>query len=385
MSTTSEKLTRLKHLSALATRTKAELNALDAKIQGVVNAGGQPNVIEEIQVNGVKQTVTNKIVNILMATKVSELDNDSKFQSESEVNALISAAVEALKIGDYAKAADLTAAVGRIAAIEGDYLKAADKTELQGNIDAANALITVLVGDDADKSVRAIAAEELAKQLIPENAAEAMNELREIAAWIQAHPGDASAMNEAILALQNKVDTGDKTVSAYVADAIAALAIGDYAKASDLTALDGRVAAIEGDYLKGEHKTALEKAISDGDAATLASAKTYAEEKATAAETAAKGYADGLAVNYDAAGSAATAESNAKAYADGLAKNYDATGSAAQALVDAKAYADGLAGNYDTAGSAATAESNAKAYTDSLIATDEEVDAALTTVFGAQA
>lgn len=43
----------------------------------------------------------------------------------------------------------------------------------------------------------------------------------------------------------------------------------------------------------------------------------------------AKSYADGLAKNYDAAGSAATAESNAKAYADSLAGNYDASGSAA--------------------------------------------------------
>ena len=36
-----------------------------------------------------------------------------------------------------------------------------------------------------------------------------------------------------------------------------------------------------------------------------------------AALKSAKDYADGLAVNYDAAGSAATAEANAKAYADG--------------------------------------------------------------------
>jgi hypothetical protein len=52
-------------------------------------------------------------------------------------------------------------------------------------------------------------------------------------------------MNEAIVALQNKVDTGDKNVSVYVADAIAALSIGDYAKAADLTALAGRVGTLE--------------------------------------------------------------------------------------------------------------------------------------------
>lgn len=57
---------------------------------------------------------------------------------------------------------------------------------------------------------------------------------------------------------------------------------------------------------------------------------------------------------------------DAKAYADGLASNYDVAGSAAQALVDAKAYADGLAVNYDAAGSAASALTDAKAYTDAL-------------------
>ena len=44
----------------------------------------------------------------------------------------------------------------------------------------------------------------------------------------------------------------------------------------------------------------IKKVITDGDASTLQSAKDYA---------------DGLADNYDAAGSATTAESNAKAYA----------------------------------------------------------------------
>lgn len=57
-------------------------------------------------------------------------------------------------------------------------------------------------------------------------------------------------MNSAILALQGIVDgiggEGEKaTVVAYVDDAIAALKIGDYAKAADLTALAGRVSALE--------------------------------------------------------------------------------------------------------------------------------------------
>lgn len=73
-----------------------------------------------------------------------------------------------------------------------------DDTDLQTRMGTAEGKITKLIGDDADKSVRTIANEELAKQLIPENAAESLNELQEIAAWIQEHPEDAAAMNKAI-------------------------------------------------------------------------------------------------------------------------------------------------------------------------------------------
>ena len=74
----------------------------------------------------------------------------------------------------------------------------------------------------------------------------------------------------------------------------------------------------------------------------------------------AKSYADGLAVNYDAAGAADDALDAAKSYADGLAVNYDAKGAAATALADAKTYVDGkVDGKFDAAGSAATAKTEA--------------------------
>lgn len=118
-----------------------------------------------------------------------------------------------------------------------------DDTALKGRVSA-------LEGSDAGKSVRTIANEELAAQLIPENAKESMDTLAEVAAWIQSHPDDASAMNAAIAALQAIVagigGDGEKaTVVAYVTDAIAALKIGDYAKSADLTALAARVATAE--------------------------------------------------------------------------------------------------------------------------------------------
>ncbi len=110
---------------------------------------------------------------------------------------------------------------------------------------ASKAVVDTLVGSDTGKSVRQIASAELAAQLVPANAQESLNTLAEIAAWIQAHPGDAAAMNAAIQALENKVDTGDQSVTAFVEAAIAALNIGEYAKAAELTALAGRVQTLE--------------------------------------------------------------------------------------------------------------------------------------------
>jgi hypothetical protein len=52
--------------------------------------------------------------------------------------------------------------------------------------------------------------------------------------------------------------------------------------------------------------------------ANHAATKDYVDTAANGADASARGYADGLAVNYDAAGSAATAETNAIAHADAL-------------------------------------------------------------------
>lgn len=146
--------------------------------------------------------------------------------------------------------------------IENIQENAYDDSELVEKIDGVDGKVTTLIGEDANKSVRTIANEELAKQLVAEGAAESLDTLEEIAAWIQSHPDDASAMNEAIQALQTKVDTGDKTVSVYITDAITALQIGDYAKAADLTALAGRVSTLEGASATHALKSEVE-AVSD--------------------------------------------------------------------------------------------------------------------------
>ena len=266
------------------------------------------------------------------ATRKLTFTKTTTFTTASDVDSQIAAKVGELKIGEetfatvkayvdkktdgIATDAALETLTGRVAAAEGkidklngdattegsvaktvgdaiDALDLANTYEAKGTkdadikaakdaADAAQADVDTLVGTDTGKSARTIANEELAKQLIPENANESLDTLAEIAAWIQAHPDDASAMNAAITKLQAILagiggDDEKATVVAYVTDAIAALSIGDYAKAADLTAL-------EADTHTHSNKTVL-----DGiDAAKVAAwdaaeqnAKDYADEALT--------------------------------------------------------------------------------------------------------
>lgn len=64
------KLTRLKHLKELAQKVSTEcakqtdLDALEARVDELVTAGGEPNVITAIKVNGTAQKITDKAVDI---------------------------------------------------------------------------------------------------------------------------------------------------------------------------------------------------------------------------------------------------------------------------------------------------------------------------------
>lgn len=130
-----------------------------------------------------------------------------------------------------------------------------------------------------------------------------VNSYKELIDWAATHGAEAATMAGEITALKNILKgiggTGESaTVVAYVTKAIENLKIGDYAKASELTALAQRVTAAEGKIttLTGTGEGSVKKALVD-----------------------------------------------AKAYADGLAGNYDTKGDAAQALKDAKAYTDSQA------------------------------------------
>ena len=162
--------------------------------------------------------------------------------------------VEMISDAQTAATYDDTALVGRVASIEGDYLKASDKTALE----------TKMAEDIATAKTEAITA--VLGEAVPED----FDTLKEVAEWIQS---DTTASAQLITrvtniendylkgadktALQGEIDALEAlvgslpegatstTVVAYIQEVVDALKIGDYAKASDLTALANRVQALE--------------------------------------------------------------------------------------------------------------------------------------------
>ena len=149
------KLVKLGHLKTLATKLNTDVTALKEQVEELVTTGGEPNKLEGVKVNGAALSIAQKMVDILIATGTG----------------------------------DGTIAVnGKDVAVKG--LATLQQT------------LNTLVGNDSGKSARTIANEELAAQLIPDDAQESLNTLQEIADWIQDHPDDAAAMNTAITAIQ---------------------------------------------------------------------------------------------------------------------------------------------------------------------------------------
>lgn len=239
----------------------------------IANAIAALNLADTYEAKGAAKAVQGETTSTVKS--VEDALNTYKTSNDTAVAA-------AKKAGDDAQA-DVNALAGKVGTVadgktvvqmieEAKTAATYDDTALAGRV-------STLEGSDAGKSVRTIANEELAAQLIPESAKESLDTLGEIAAWIQSHPDDAATMNAAIAKLQAIVagigGEGEKpTVVAYVTDAIAALKIGDYAKAADLTALAGRVTTLEGDE---NTAGSVAKALKD--------AKAYTDEKDTAMDT----------------------------------------------------------------------------------------------------
>ena len=198
------KHTTLEQLKLLAQRTKSEISKVESKS------------LVGVKVNGVALAIADKMVDILIASGAT--------------NGTLSVAGKDVAVTGLA-------ALAYKAQISEADLDTALKAVLDGK--ASGADLATLIGKDAGKSARAIANEELAAQLIPEGAKEALDTLTEIAQWIQNHPDDASAMNAAITKLNGIVAGigGDEDEYATV-----------------MTAIEGKITAALKDIASGATK-----------------------------------------------------------------------------------------------------------------------------------
>lgn len=353
----------------------ADLEALVQEVEGLVTAGGEPNVIEVVKVNGTALSVKDKAVDVVVPeysiVKAANSGDYAAVYNLTKGGTIVGASINIPK--------DMMVKSGSVVGNE-IVLVLNDEaaTEIKIPVGSLIEYVTsgsatgdmVVVSVSADHKVTATITDgSITLSKLASSVQTAIGKAHEhgnktvldgitstqIAAWGAAEgnaktyaDGLNTAMDTRVKVVEGKahehsnkalLDTYTQT-EANLADAVSKKhshtnkTVLDGIDSAKIGAWDQAVSdigTVKGDYLKGSDKTALEKAISDGDAAALASAKSYA---------------DGLAKNYDASGAAATAESNAKTYAknyaDGLAGNYDAKGAAAQALVDAKAYADGM-------------------------------------------
>lgn len=231
------KLTKLGHLKSLALKVDNELDAINSRIDDLVTAGGEPNVLESVKVNGVALSVVQKAVDILIAQGST---NGTIAVNGTDVAVK---GLQALAFKSEVAESDLATALQTLI---NSKASGSDLTTLSGQV-------STLIGSDIGKSARTIANEELAAQLIPASADEALDTLQEIAAWIQDHPDDAAAMAADITALETLTAgfAEGTTIKDYVDTQVGGVS-------TNLNTLAGRVTTAEGNIttLQGNMTTA---------------------------------------------------------------------------------------------------------------------------------
>ena len=184
-----------------------QINTLREQLNAAILANSDAIKAEESRAKGIEsglRTDVDKITEDLVSLTATVTENETDIEKKvsdltSEVNSNSNAlGAISLTVGEH---------TSQISTLSSDV------DTLIDDVDAVETAISTLIGADTDKSVRAIAAEELAMQLIPEEAQESLDTLAEIAAWIQDHPNDVSEINLAIQNLEatNLTQSGDIT------------------------------------------------------------------------------------------------------------------------------------------------------------------------------
>ena len=242
------KLLQLSHLKSLAEKVAADcakqtdLTKLSEKVEGIIATGGEANKLEGVKVNGVALEIAEKMVNLLVATgtengtlKVNNVD-------------IAVAGLKALAYKAQVSEADFDAA-----------LKAAFKAKAeQSALNAVKSDVDTLKGSGAGSVDQKVtdALNEFATKVSDDKV---VNTYKELVDWAAQHGGEAATMagnitknTKAIEAVKTLIGTlpeeaASKDIVGYIAESIAAIGIGDYAKTADMqAALANKVDVVAG-------------------------------------------------------------------------------------------------------------------------------------------
>lgn len=132
-----------------------------------------------------------------------------------------------------------------LAGDEGKFLKGdgtwatipgvADISQLQSDVADLQAVTTTIIGSDSNKSMREVAAEEVAA--IVADAPDDLDTLQEIAAWINDHPDSASDLNNRLTIVEGDVANLETTLATLEAQQIE--------NTSDIADLESELAALK--------------------------------------------------------------------------------------------------------------------------------------------
>lgn len=188
------KLTQLAHLKSLAEKvaaecaTKTELQALSSKVDGLVSAGGEANVLEGVKVNGTALSIAEKMVEILIASGTTN-GTISVNNADVAVKGLAALAYKA-----QVSQSDLDSALNAVIAAKAEQSAV---TSLQGEI-------TTLKGSGEGSVKKAIddAINQFATNVSDDDV---VNSFKELVDWAAEHGSEAAEMSAGIQENKNAV------------------------------------------------------------------------------------------------------------------------------------------------------------------------------------
>ena len=223
-------LVKLAALKALAEKVKSdyalksELTALSGRVDELVTAGGEPNVLTGIKVNGTLLALTEKIADILIA--------------EGKTNGTIAANGVDVPVHGLA-------ALAYKAEVSETELAKALKDAIDAKAKQADLDTLTGEGEGSIKKMIDDAFNDFSTKVSDDGV---VNSYKELIDWAATHGAEATKLTKgisenktAIANLKKYVGTLPEGATAtdvvgYIAEAIAALSIGDYAKTTEVTA-----------------------------------------------------------------------------------------------------------------------------------------------------